>query len=107
MTSADIIDAEWLIDGVRDLEADLTMKQFFCKELLKVVLDTVTVTLQSNMKACMHTLRSLFETFGKSGVYRSNLTIGMLKEAFSVSILQRILTKPDLYALHGRNGGVV
>ena len=82
-------------DEMRDLQADLTMKQFFRKEF-KVVLDTLINMLQSNMKACMQTLKPLFDIFVLP-VSRNNLTINKLNEALDMFPSNNV--KPDVYAL--------
>lgn len=87
------------IDEMRDLETDLTMKQFFRKEL-KTVLDTLIAMLQSNMKTCMQTLKPLFDIF-VIPVSRSNLTIDHLSHALDMFPATAKNARPDVYALQG------
>ena len=85
-------------DEMRDLEADLTLKQFFRKEI-KVVLDTLINMLQSNMKACMQTLKPLFDTF-VIPLSRNNLTINNLNAA--LEMFPSNDNKPNVYALQAK-----
>jgi len=76
------------IDEMCNLEADLTLKEFFWKEF-QLVLDTLINMLQSNMKlACIAFLNPVF---------RSNLTINKLNAALDMFTSKD--TQPAVYAL--------
>jgi len=76
------------IDEMCNLEADLTLKEFFWKEF-QVVLDTLISMLQSNMKlTCIPFVIPVF---------RSNLTINKLNA--TLDMFPSKDTQPDVYAL--------